>query len=176
MGFVLGGTERHQDLGTGAVPAGRDGFLGEQHTDVRAVLHRLGADVGDREPSELDRGVIAEHVRHRVRLELRPGPPDGYDRRKEEFVRRLVWHLQDQERHHRFCGWAFLLHVSAPQLSGLFHLSGGAGQQDGVEPTGLGGEVEPDVVLEQTRFLHPRRVDHHGRVAGPVLRPSPSRC
>ena len=30
------------------------------------------------------------------------------------------------------------------------------------------GEVEPDVVLEQTRFLHSRRVDHHRRVAGPV--------
>ena len=73
----LAGPERHQDLGTGAVPAGRDRVLGEQHTDVGAVLHRFGADVRDREPSELDRGVIAEHVRHRVRFELRPSLSDG---------------------------------------------------------------------------------------------------
>ena len=89
------------------------------------------------------------------------------DRRK--FVRRLVWHLHDQERHYRLCGCAFPLRVGAPQLGGSFRLSGGAGQQDGVELAGLGGEVEPDIVLEQTRFLHPCRGDHHGRVAGPVL-------
>ena len=148
MGLVLGGTERHQHLSTGAIPASRDRVLGEKHADVAAVLHCLRADVRDCELSELDRGVFAKYMRHSVRFEFRPGLPDGGARRQEELVRRLVWHLHDKERHHCLRGRTFPLRVVAPQLGGSFRFSGGTGQQDGVEPPSLSGEVEPDVVLE----------------------------
>ena len=75
VGLVLGGTERHEHLGPRAVPAGGDRVLGEQHADVCAILHRLRADVRDREPTDLNRRVIAEDMRHRVRFQLRPSSP-----------------------------------------------------------------------------------------------------
>ena len=66
------GAERHEHLGTWAVPAGGDGVLGEQHPDVWPVLHRLGADVGHGVAAELQRRVVAEHMRDRVVRQVRP--------------------------------------------------------------------------------------------------------
>ena len=60
--------------------------LREQHADVGTALHRLGRDMQDREPSDLDRGVIAEHVRHRVRFDLPPVFPNGGECRSEKFA------------------------------------------------------------------------------------------
>ena len=167
VGVVPRRAKRHEHLGARAVPAGRDGVLGDEDAHVRLVLHALRLDPINFPCSESLCGVIAEHMPHRRNAQLGIFGEDRVERDADVVRVRRVRCLQHQERLDGL-DQPLRSRVVGPSVRGVFQLAGGAAHEDRVEVASLVRDVENEGVLDQPGLLDPYRVDDDRRQGAPV--------
>ena len=166
---VLRGTERHQHLGSRAVPAGRDRVLRDEDPHVRPVLDHLRLDPIDLvRPERLSR-VLTQHVPDGVGSELRHLLEDDVQRFADLVVIRRVGRLQHQQRLHHV-GQPLRFAVLLPAVGRVLQLLGSAPHEHHVDRLRLGRDVDLDEVLDQTRLLDLEPIDLDRRQVAPVAR------